>query len=228
MKFKIHPDNISPLYVVIAGLFICFLMLSNIIVGRLVSVGGIVINGDFFLFPITYIFGDILTEVYGFERTRLIIWLGFLVNIIMATYFFIVLRLPYPKEFVDNNAYMTVLGSTPLIVFASITAYFSGEFTNSITLSVMKKITKGRWLWTRTIGSTIAGEAVDTTLFMGIVFFRALPFQVWLQIAVVQYLFKVGYEVVATPVTYLITNKIKRYERLNAFDYGVVYNPFKI
>ncbi len=193
----------------------------------MVKIGDIIVNGDFFLFPLTYIFGDILTEVYGFKRTRLIIWLGFLTNIIMAIYFYIVLRLPYPKDFVDNKAFITVLGSTPLIVFASISAYFLGEFSNSVTLSIMKKITKGKWLWTRTIGSTIIGQFADTGAFM-LIAFHFLPFQVLIQIMAVQYIFKVGYEIFATPFTYLITNKVKEYERLNTFDYGIKYNPFSI
>lgn len=227
MKYKIYPDKISPLYVVIAALFVCFLMISNIIVGRLVVFHGIILNGDFFLFSITYIFGDILTEVYGFKRARLIIWLGFLANIIMAVYFYIVLRLPYPKEFVDNRAYVTVLGNTPIVVFASITAYFLGEFSNSITLSIMKKITKGKWLWTRTIGSTLIGQVADTGTFMFIVF-HTLPTHVLIQLMVVAYTFKVTYEIVATPLTYLITRKAKDFERLDTFDYGVKYNPFEL
>lgn len=211
----------------IAGLFVCFLMMANIIVNRLVTFGGLVFNGDLFLFPLTYIFGDILTEVYGFERTRLIVWLGFAANIIMALYFSFVLRLPYPKEFVDNNAYTTVLGATPLIVFASITAFLLGEFSNSVTLSVMKKVTKGKWLWTRTIGSTIVGEFADTVTFMTIVL-HYLPLPVLIQIIVVQYLIKVTYEVFATPLTYLAVKKLKDYEKLDTFDYGVRYNPFSL
>jgi queuosine precursor transporter len=227
MKYKIYPDKISPLYVVIAGLFICFLMISNIIVGRLVSIHGIIVNGDFFLFPLTYIFGDILTEVYGFQRTRLVIWLGFLTNIIMAIYFSIVLKLPYPKEFSTNQAYAVVLGNTPIIVFASITAYFLGEFSNSITLSVMKKITKGKWLWTRTISSTLIGQLFDTVTFM-LIAFNYLPRNTLIQIMLVAYSFKVGYEILATPITYFVIKKIKKLEHLDVFDYGVKYNPLTI
>lgn len=129
MKYKIYPENISPAYVVIAGFFVCFLMISNIIVNRLMIIGTVVLTGDLFLFPVTYIFGDILTEVYGFKRARLVIWMGFAANIIMAIYFSLILRMPYPKDFTDNNAFAIVLGSTPVIVFASISAYFLGEFS---------------------------------------------------------------------------------------------------
>jgi uncharacterized integral membrane protein (TIGR00697 family) len=227
LKYKLYPENISPLYVAIATLFVCFLMISNVIVNRLVIIGGIVLTGDLFLFPITYIFGDILTEVYGFERSRLVIWLGFAANIIMALYFSFVIGLPYPADFTNNSAFISVLGSTPLIVFASITAYFLGEFTNSATLSVMKKVTRGKWLWTRTVGSTLVGQMVDTLTFMLIVFHQ-LPANILVQMIGVQYFFKVGYEILATPVTYLIVTKIKRYEKLDTFDYGIVYNPFSL
>ncbi len=227
IRYKIHPDRISPLYVVIAALFVCFLMIANIIVNRLVVFKGIVLGGDFFLFPITYIFGDILTEVYGFEQSRLVIWLGFLANIIMAVYFTIVLQLPYPAEFTDNKAFTAVLGTTPLVVFASITAYFLGEFSNSVTLSVIKKMTKGKYLWVRTIGSTLVGQVADTLTFMLLVF-HALPPSTLTQLIVVAYTFKVSYEIIATPLTYLIVKKIKAIEKLDTFDYGVKYNPFSL
>ena len=120
-----------------------------------------------------------------------------------------------------------VLGSTPLIVMASILAYLGGEFVNSITLSVMKKYTKGKWLFSRTIGSTIAGHLVDTLIFMFIVFGK-LPAEVLAQMIIIQYVFKVGYEILATPLTYWVIDKIKRYEKLDTFDYGVKYNPFEL
>ena len=220
-------QQVSSLYVVIAGLFVCFLMISNIIVNRLVNINGIVITGDLFLFPITYIFGDILTEVWGYERSRLIIWLGFAANTIMALYFTCILNLPYPKDFVDNNAFKTVLASTPIVVIASLCAYFLGEFSNSTVLSVMKKMTKGKYLWTRTIGSTIVGQIADTLTFM-IIVFHTLPFPVFIQLTLVQYIFKVGYEVLATPLTYFIITKIKQIENIDVFDYGVRYNPFAL
>lgn len=226
-KWKLHPDTISPLYVAMGAMFVCLLMIANLAAGRLISFFGLIITGDLLLFPLTYILGDVLTEVYGFKRSRLIIWLGFLANVIMATYFYILVRLPYPTEFVNNASFEMVLGSTPLIVFASILAYFGGEFVNAITLSVMKKFTKGKWLFSRTIGSTILGQLVDTLVFMLIVFGK-LPVEVLLQMIVVQYVFKVGYEILATPLTYLVVNKIKAYEKLDTFDYGVKYNPFGV
>ncbi len=223
--FQDYPSSFSPTFVVIAGLFVCFLMMANIIVNRLVTFGGLVFNGDLFLFPLTYIFGDILTEVYGFKRARLVIWIGFLANIIMATYFSIILRLPYPAEFTDNTAFMTVLGATPIIVLASITAFFFGEYSNSAVMSILKKKTEGKMLWLRTIGSTLVGQLVDTVIFMVIVL-SYLPLPVLIQIIAVQYGIKVAYEVLATPFTYAVIRRLKKAEQLDTFDYGVSYNPF--
>ena len=224
---KVQFILISPLYVIMAGLFVCFLMISNIIVNRLVDIKGIVITGDLFLFPITYIFADILTEVYGYERSRLIIWIGFAANAIMVLYFTFVINLPFPKDFVDNGAFKTVLGATPIVVIASLLAYFFGEFSNSIVLSLMKKWTKGKYLWTRTIGSTLVGQIADTLTFMTIVF-HTLPLNIFIQLTLVQYVFKVGYEILATPLTYWVVAKIKKIEKIDVFDYGVTYNPFSL
>lgn len=226
-KLRRYPEEISPAFVVIAVLFVAFLMISNIIVNRLVFFLGLVLNGDLFLFSFTYIFGDILTEVYGFKRSRLVIWMGFIANIIMAGYFTLILQLPYPQEFVDNSAFRTVLQGTPLIVLASITAYFVGEFSNSVTLSILKKRTHGKYLWLRTIGSTVVGQLGDTATFLGIAFFW-LPLPVLLQLFVVAYLYKVAYEILSTPLTYVIINRLKRYEQLDTYDYGEKYNPFSL
>ena len=226
-KFKHYPTEISPAFVAIAVLFVCFLMISNIIVNRLVLFFGLVLNGDLFLFSFTYIFGDVLTEVYGFKRSRLVIWLGFAANIIMAIYFTLILHLPYPKEFVDNNAFTIVLSSTPIIVFASITAYFFGEFSNSTTLSILKKKTHGKYLWVRTICSTLVGQVADTATFM-LIAFHWLPLEVLIQLMVVAYVYKVSYEILATPLTYFIIKHLKNYEKLDTYDYGEKYNPFSV
>jgi len=223
--YRKYPEHISSIFVVIAALFVCSLMIANITVNRLVTFGGLVFNGDLFLFPLTYIFGDILTEVYGYKRSRLVIWIGFLANILMALYFTMLLKLPYPAEFTDNNAFVKVLGSTPIIVFASITAFFFGEYVNSATMSILKIKTKGKYLWMRTIGSTLVGQLVDTVIFMTIAL-NYLPPAVLLQIIVVQYGVKVAYEILATPLTYAIIKKLKNVEKLDTYDYGVKYTPF--
>lgn len=227
-NYKLVPENISPLYVIIAALFVCFLMIANISANRMVELPwGIIVTGDIFLFPLTYIFGDVLTEVYGFKRSRLVIWLGMGANILMITYFSFLIKMPFPSDFVSNSAFQTVLGSTPIIVLASIAAFFAGEFANSAALSIIKKLTKGRFLWIRTIGSTIIGQIFDTLTFM-LIAFSFLPAEIFWQMVIVQYLFKLIYEIAATPLTYAIIRKIKKVEQLDTFDYGVKYNPFSL
>lgn len=226
-NYKITPENISPLYVTIAVFFVTFLLISNIVASRLVIINGFVLSGALFLFPLTYLFGDVLTEVYGFRRSRLIIWLGMGANIIMAAYFTFLVNTPYPSDFIANDAFRTVLSATPLVVLASILGYFGGEFTNSSSLSIIKKWTKGKYLWIRTIGSTILGEIVDTLVFMGIAF-SFLPHDIFWQMVLVEYCFKVLVEIVFTPFTYWIIRKLKKAENLDTFDYGVKYNPFSL
>jgi hypothetical protein len=228
IKFKPYPDKISPLYVVLTVLFVACLMIANIVSGRLVQVGSLTLTSAIFLFPITYIFGDILTEVYGFERSRLVIWLAIMANILMSLYFWLIIKVPVPVFFEGGEAYKTVLGFTPLVVFASTLGFFAGEFANSSALSILKKVTHGKWLWTRTIGSTIVGEFVDTAIFITIAFAAVLPLGALVPMLIAQYIFKTLYEIVATPLTYFIVKKVKKAEELDTFDYGVKYNPFSL
>lgn len=219
---------ISSLFLIITCLFVACLLITNIVAGRLVQLGAMTLTADLFLFPITYIFGDVLTEVYGFRRARLTIWMGFIANLLMALVFMAVVRLPAPVFFDQQQAYNTVLGFTPRIVFASLLAYFVGEFSNSILLSRMKVMTKGRWLWTRTIGSTLVGEGVDTAIFMMVAFWGVYEWPIFAGMVAVQYVWKVAYEILATPFTYGLVGWLKRREGLDAYDKGVVYNPFKL
>jgi len=225
-----HRDDssFSKLFIVLFGLFITCLLISNVIAGKLISIAGVVLPSAVILFPITYILGDVFTEVYGFRKTRLVIWGGFAANLIMSLIFMAAIALPSPSFFADSAAYAKVLGMTPRIVFASLVAYWAGEFANSIVLSLLKKTTKGKRLWMRTIGSTIAGQALDTALFITISFFGEVPPSVLLQMVIAQYLFKVGYEIIFTPLTYLIVGKIKKIENVDTFDTGVAYNPFNL
>jgi len=228
IKFKPYPDKISPLYIILTVLFVACLMIANVVSGRLVQVGSLTLTSAIFLFPITYIFGDILTEVYGFERSRLVIWLGIIANIIMSLYFWLIIKTPVPVFFEGAEAYKTVLGFTPLVVFASTLGFFAGEFANSSALSILKKVTHGKWLWTRTIGSTIVGEFVDTAIFITIAFAAVLPLGALIPMLIAQYIFKTLYEIIATPLTYFIVKKVKKAEQLDTFDYGVKYNPFSL
>ncbi|MGB9660674.1 MAG: queuosine precursor transporter [Moorellaceae bacterium] len=218
----------SPIYVVLAVFFVVCLLLSNIVAGKLIDVFGLVLPAAVVLFPVTYIFGDVLTEVYGFKKSRLVIWLGFTANLFMALLFMLVLALPHPVFWNGQEAYKAVLGMTPRVVIASLLGYFCGEFANSTVLSRMKILTQGRWLWTRTVGSTVVGEGVDTVIFITLVFWGTVPRAVLVQMMIAQYLWKVFYEVAATPLTYLIVGWIKKVEGLDTYDYGVKYNPFSL
>jgi queuosine precursor transporter len=220
--------EISPIFLVLTCLFVTCLLISNIIAGKLAIFFGITLPAAVIIFPLTYLFGDVLTEVYGYERTRLVIWIGFAANILMSAMFMITIWLPYPAFWSNQAAYTTVLGLTPRLVMASLIAYFGGEFANAFVLSKVKVLTKGRWLWIRTIGSTAVGEGLDTLVFIVLAFIGAVPVAVLIEMVVAQYLWKVGYEVVATPLTYLVVGWIKRREAIDTFDYRANYNPFRL
>lgn len=220
--------EVSPLFLLLTGLFVTCLLISNITAGKLTQFFGNVLPAGIIIFPITYIFGDVLTEVYGYERTRLVIWIGFIANLLMAGVFMLTIILPYPSFWHDQAAYRTVLGFTPRLVAASLVAYIVGEFANSYVLSKLKILTKGKMLWTRTIGSTIVGEGIDSLLFIVIAFYGSLPLPVLGMMIISQYLWKVGYEVLVTPLTYLLVGWIKRQEGLDTFDNQANYNPFKL
>lgn len=220
--------TISPVYFILGSFFITSLLISNIIAGKLINIAGLTMTAGVILFPITYIIGNIITEVYGFIKSRLIIWVGFACNIFMVFVFMLAIELPSPSYWSHENSYELVLGTTPKIVIASLIAYLLGEFTNSVVLSKLKVITKGRWLWLRTICSSIAGEGLDTVIFITVVFHSIVPQNVLLQMIVFQYILKVSYQSIFTPVTYLVAKQIKTYENLDTYDFGVKYNPFRL
>lgn len=221
--------KITPLYVGLAVAFVTCLLIANVTAGRLVNFWGVTLPSAVLIFPISYIFGDVLTEVYGFKRSRLVIWLGLGANVFMALFFLLVNALPAPSWWQNEaKSYSVVLGLAPRAVLASITAYFVGEYLNSVVLSKMKILTKGKWLWTRTIGSTVVGEGADTFIFISIAFFGLMPLHNLAFLMMAQYLFKVIYEVIATPLTYLVVFKIKKIEGIDTYDYGEKYNPLGI
>lgn len=219
--------HFSTLFLVLTSIFITCLLLSNIIAGKLITLWGVVLPAAVIIFPITYLLGDIFTEVYGYERTRLVIWLGFAANILMSAIMVITIALPYPGFWTNQAAYETVLGFTPRLVFASLLAYLAGEFSNAFVLSKVKILTRGRFLWIRTIGSTLLGQALDTVVFITVAFVGLIPSSVLLGMILAQYIWKVLYEVVATPLTYLVVGWIKRKEGIDTFDYQANYNPFR-
>lgn len=226
MHNQSKPLTFSYLMLILSTAFVVCLLISNLIAGKVIQVSHLVLPAAVILFPLTYILGDVLTEVYGFERTRLIIWIGFAANIFAACIFVITVILPYPSFWNGQEAYKQVLGITPRIVVASLAGYFVGEFANSAVLSRMKVLTGGRWLWTRTIGSTIIGEGLDTVIFISIAFFGSMNNAVLLSMIVAQYIFKVSYEILFTPLTYLVVDWVKQREEIDKYDNDVKYNPF--
>ena len=214
----------SPLLVVIAALFVTTLITANIIAVKLVQIGPWILPAAIILFPLSYIIGDILTEVYGYSVARRVIWLGFVCNLLAVAAIWGGGLLPAVEPEV-GGAYDRVLGYVPRILGASFAAYLVGEFTNAFVLSRMKLLTGGRWLWSRTIGSTVLGQGVDSGVFITLAFVGTLPGVVLLRIILVQWLAKVAYEALATPLTYAVVTYLKRAEGLDAYDRGVSFNP---
>lgn len=213
---------------VVTGAFVAVLLISNVASSKILVLGPFTFDGGTILFPLSYIFGDILTEVYGYVRSRIVIWTGFGAAALMSLVFWIVGALPPAPGWENQAAYEAILGLTPRIVLASLIAYFAGEFSNSFTLAKMKILTNGRWLWTRTIGSTLTGQGVDTALFVLIAFLGILePTLLW-SVIISNYVFKVGVEALATPLTYWVVNTLKRVEQEDYYDYTTDFNPFRV
>ena len=213
-------------FVVITAIFITCLITANIIAVKPISLGGL--PAAIVIFPLSYIFGDILTEVYGYRQARRVIWLGFFCNLIAVIAIWIGQILPPASVWGGQEAYESILGYTPRILVASFLAYVVGEFSNSFVLAKMKIKTKGRWLWTRTIGSTIVGQGLDTAIFITIVYIGRFDLSFIAIAMLTHWLVKTGYETVATPFTYAVVNFLKRKEAIDTFDYETNFNPFRI
>ena len=212
----------------ITAAFVAVLLISNVASTKIVSLGPLSFDGGTLLFPLAYIFGDILTEVYGYARSRRVIWTGFFWLVAAAVVFAVVDWLPPAADWPNQDAFSASLGQTPRIVAASLLAYFAGEFANSFVLAKMKVATEGRWLWTRTIGSTLVGEGIDTVVFVVVAFYGVLPNELLWAVLVSNYVFKVGVEVVFTPVTYRVVAFLKRAEREDYYDVDTNFNPFAV
>jgi hypothetical protein len=207
--------------------FVVILLVSNLVAQKLVRIGPFTTSGAMLLFPITYIFGDIFTEIYGYAASRRDIWLGFFGTALLYAVSALVIALPADPEFHNQAAFVTVFGILPRILIASLLAFWAGEFANSYTMARLKLATKGRWLWTRTVGSTVVGQLVDTTFVVVITFAGTYSFGKLFQIIWQGYLLKVAYEVLATPLTYLVVNWLKRAEKVDTFDQHTNFNPFR-
>lgn len=207
-------------------LFITVLLISNLIAPKFFALGPLRISAAQILFPITYIFGDIFTEVYGYSASRRAIWYGFGASLLMVVISYIAVIVPPAPEYKDQVAFDTIFRPVGRIVAASLLAYWLGEFANSFTLARLKLLTKGRYLWTRTIGSTVVGQAVDTTVVMFAAFYGTRSTQMIWKLILSGYLIKVVYETLMTPVTYAVVGFLKRSEGVDAFDYRTNFNPF--
>ncbi len=216
--------EVSRLFMMVAVIYVTCLLLSNLIAGKMWAVTeSITLPAAVVLFPVTYILGDIFTEVYGFKNARTVIWLGFGASFFAVAVYLIVIALPHPAFFEAQDAYKTVLGTTPRVAAASFAGYLFGEFSNAVILSKLKVRTRGKRLWVRTILSTVVGEGFDSVIFITVSFFGTMENSVLLRMILFQYLFKVLYEIIFTPVTYAVTGWLKKKENVDAYDYDEKY-----
>lgn len=206
--------------------FVVVLLISNLIGPKICQLGPLRPSAAEFLFPLTYICGDVFTEVYGYGSSRRAIWLGLFAMALLLGMGWIAVSLPAAPEWHGQEAFAAVFSVVPRFALASLVAYWAGEFTNSYTLAKLKVLTGGRWLWTRTVGSTLTGQAVDTAVLVVVAFAGAQAPGMLLRMFFSAYLIKVTVEVVATPVTYLVVGWLKRSEAADVFDHGTDFNPF--
>lgn len=215
-------------FVFVASLFVAVLLISNVAAQKLFAFGPFTFSGGILLFPISYIFGDVLTEVYGYARSRQVIWAGLVCNLLMAVFLWLVVQLPPAQGWPLQEQFATVLNLVPRVVVASTIAYWAGEFANSFVLAKLKVFTSGRFLWVRTISSTIVGQGVDTVLFVVLAFAGVFPQDLLVRAIWSGYLFKVLYEAVATPITYALVGFLKRMEGMDVYDRDTNFTPFRL
>ncbi len=224
-------------YDLLVHVFVVVLLVSNLVAQKLCAIGPFtigttefgpfLISGAQVLFPITYIFGDVFVEVYGYSASRRAIWIGFFSAALLALMAQLTTSLPAAPEFTNQEAFEKVFGFVPRVLAASLIAYWCGEFANAFIMAKMKILTEGKYLWTRTVGSTVVGQFVDTVVVITVIFAGIHDFRTMLNLMVTGYFFKVAYEAAATPLTYWIVNTLKRTEGVDVYDQGVDFNPFK-
>ena len=218
--------KISYRLVVVTAIFITCLITANVIAVKIISLGFFILPAAIFVFPLSYVFGDILTEVYGYRWARRVIWLGFACNLIFVVFVWIGQILPPASFWEGQAAYESILGYTPRLLVASFGGYLVGEFANSFILARMKILTRGRWLWSRTIGSTVIGQGMDTTIFITLAFIGTpsfLPMMI-----LYHWLAKTVIEAVATPFTYAVVSYLKKKEEIDTYDYETNFNPLSV
>lgn len=218
----------SKYFPVFSAVFVTLLIVSNIIAVKIGTFGKFFLPVAVVVFPITYIIADVVTEVYGFAAMRKTIWLGFLCNLLAVGAIWIGSKIPYAPFVQDIQSYDQIFGFTPRLLIASFIAYLIGEFTNSFILAKMKVKTKGKYLWMRTIGSTIVGEGLDSAIFITIAFYGIFPNAQLGTVILTQWAFKVLFEIIATPITYGVVGFVKKKENMDMYDEHMNFNPVKI
>jgi len=212
-------------FLIIVSIFITCLITANIIAVKVVNIFGLILPAAVFIFPLSYIIGDVLTEVYGYKNARKVIWLGFFCNLLTVGAIWMGGLLPAASFWDGQSAYEKILGFTPRLLFASFIAYLIGEFINSYVLAKLKILTKGRFLWLRTIGSTVVGQGLDSFIFISLAFIGIIPSNALIWMIITQWLVKSAYEAVITPLTYIVINYLKKKENIDTYDYNTRFNP---
>ena len=215
-------------FITCAALFVTCLLTANTIAAKLIVVGGVVLTAGIVIFPLSYVLGDVLTEVWGYAAARRVIWLGFGCNVLMVIAIWLGGELPAAPFGASQFAYDEVLGQTPRILLASFVAYLIGEFANAFVLAKLKIATRGRWLWTRTIGSTVIGQALDSAVFVTLAFYGTMPGRVLGGVIAGQWIAKVLYEAAGTPLVYAVVGWLKAREGLDTFDDRTNFNPVRL
>jgi uncharacterized integral membrane protein (TIGR00697 family) len=218
----------SALLLAVSALFVATLVASNIIAVKIAAVGPFSVPAAIVIFPLAYLFGDVLTEVWGYRVARTVIWTGFLANVVVVLFIAAAIAIPANSHYADQAAYARILGSSPRLVAASLTAYLLGEFLNAFVLARLKVATRGRMLWTRTIGSTVIGQGVDSAVFISLAFAGTQPWSLLLVIIRDVWVVKVLYEVVATPITYALVTFLKRVEGVDTYDRDTKFAPIPL
>jgi uncharacterized integral membrane protein (TIGR00697 family) len=219
--------TISHRFVIVAAIFVTCLITANIIAVKPIDIGlPTALPAAIVIFPLSYLFGDVITEVYGYRWARRVIWLGFFCNLVFVVFAWIGGLLPSAPSWGGQDAYESILGYTPRILAASFLGYLAGEFSNSFILAKMKIRTRGRWLWMRTIGSTVVGQGLDTSIFITVAYIGMAWFTPLM--ILFHWLMKVGIETAATPFTYAVVGYLKKKEGIDTYDYDTKFNPLLV
>lgn len=222
------PAQYSVWFMGVVALFVTCLLTANITAVKLVTIFGFLVPAGIVIFPLSYIIGDVLTEVYGYRQARRVIWLGFGCNVVAVLAIWVGQILPAASFWDGQAAYERILGHAPRLLMASFLAYLVGEFANAFVLAKMKIATEGRWLWMRTISSTLVGQGLDSLVFITLAFVGTIPLPRLVSAIVTQWLVKTAYEALVTPLTYLVVRFLKRHEGVDVYDHDTRFNPLLV